>query len=195
MDGAEFDLPGCLQRVRGGDEAAARELFRQFYPYVLAIVRAHLPARTDEEDLCQMIFVKLFSCLDQYTGNGSFAHWLARIAVNTCLNQLRHEKRRPEIRHADLGESAGRMLDQLTGDARALPDSDAEAARELVEQLLSGLAPKERLVITFLHLEERSVREVSAMTGWNPAVVKVRAFRARQKLRARFDRIEKEAKS
>lgn len=194
MDGAEFDLPGCLERVRGGEEAAARELFRQFYPYVLAIVRAHLPARTDEEDLCQMTFVKLFSRLDQYTGNGAFAHWLARIAVNTCLNQLRSEKRRPEIRHADLGESAGRMLDRLTAEDRELPDGDAAAARELVEQLLSGLAPKERLVITLLHLEERSVQEVSAMTGWNPAVVKVRAFRARQKLRAGLDRVRREAR-
>ena len=56
-------------------------------------------------------------------------------------------------------------------------------ARELVNRLLENLKPAERLVITLLHLEGRSVREIHTITGWNASVIKVRAFRARQKLR------------
>ncbi len=183
MDEADFDLPDCLARVRRGEEAAARVLFRRYYSYVLAVVRAHLPPRTDEEHLCQMIFVKMFGALDQYSGKGAFSHWQARIAVTTCLNQLRFEKRRPEIRRTDLGESGDKIFDRLVASDENLPDSDAAIAREIVQSLLATLAPQDRLVITLLHLENRSVAEVAAVTGWNQTLIKVRAFRARRKLR------------
>ncbi|HVE16638.1 MAG TPA: RNA polymerase sigma factor [Chthoniobacterales bacterium] len=190
MDEADFDLPDCLARIRNGEEPAARALFRRYYSYVAAIVRAHLPPRTDEEDLCQMTFVKAFGALDQYSGKGTFTHWLSRIAVTTCLNQLRFEKRRPEVRRSDLGKHGDLIFDHLISSTTELPDGDAAAAREVVESLLATLAPKERLVLTLLHLEDRPVSEVAAMTGWNQAVVKVRAFRARHKLRHAFAKIQ-----
>ncbi len=194
MDEADFDLPGCLARVRLGEESAARLLFRRFYPYVSAIVRAHLPARAEEQDLCQMTFVKMFGALDQYSGRGSFEHWLSRIAVTTCLNQLRFEKRRPEIRRTDLGEAGDRIFERLVSSDGELRDGDAAAARETVRAMLASLAPADRLIITLLHLENRGVSEVAALTGWSPAVVKVRAFRARQKLRQAFSRLAASAK-
>ena len=65
----------------------------------------------------------------------------------------------------------------------APPDSAAGSARELVGKLLSKLPPEDRLVITLLDLEEKSVKEISELTGWGQSLVKVRAFRARRKLR------------
>lgn len=171
-----------VDRARGGDDNAARELIRQLYPLVAKIVRGYRPRRTAEEDLAQMIFVKVFQNLAQYSGKVPISHWVSRIAVNTCRNQLMAEKARPELRHADLSEEQAAMLENLASDDALSPDRKL-AARDLVETLLAMLKPVERLVIDMLYLQERSVAEVQKLTGWTAATIKVRAFRARQKLR------------
>src|SRR2546428_7127789 len=86
------------------DDEAARALVGRLYPLVAKLVRAHRPRRTAEEDLCQMIFVRLFQKLSQFSGKVPLEHWVARIAINTCRNQIQAEKVRPELRHADLSE-------------------------------------------------------------------------------------------
>ncbi|MBK9139797.1 MAG: sigma-70 family RNA polymerase sigma factor [Verrucomicrobia bacterium] len=179
----DWDEAGCVARVRQGDEDAARELMRRLHPLVVKVVRSHLPRRTSEEDLVQMVFAKVFSKLDQFSGIVPLPHWVSRVAVNTCLNQLDHERVRPEVRWADLSADEEAVLQNLARTDADLPGSQAGAARELVERLLASLGPEDRLVITLLHLEERSVEEVSAMTGWNRTLVKVRAFRARQRMK------------
>jgi RNA polymerase sigma factor (sigma-70 family) len=169
-------------RARGGDDSAARELIHQLYPLVAKIVRGYRPRRTAEEDLAQMIFVKVFQNLAQYSGKVPISHWVSRIAVNTCRNQLLAEKARPELRHADLSEEQAAMLENLASEDALSPDRKL-AARDLVEKLLAMLKPVERLVIDMLYLQERSVAEVQKLTGWTAATIKIRAFRARQKLR------------
>src|SRR5205809_2389531 len=171
-----------VDRARGGDDNAARELIRQLYPLVAKIVRGYQPRRTAEEDLAQMIFVKVFQNLAQYSGKVPIAHWVSRIAVNTCRNQLMAEKARPELRHADLSEEQAAMLENLASDNALSPDRKL-AARDLVEKLLAMLNPVQRLLIDMLYLQERSVAEVQKLTAWTAATIKVRAFRARQKLR------------
>ena len=171
-----------VDRARSGDDDAARELIRQLYPLVAKIVRGYRPRRTAEEDLAQMIFVKVFQNLAQYSGKVPISHWVSRIAVNTCRNQLMAEKARPELRHANLSEEQAAMLENLASDNALSPDRKL-AARDLVEKLLAMLKPVERLVIDMLYLQERSVAEVQKLTGWTAATIKVRAFRARQKLR------------
>ena len=171
-----------VDRARSGDDDAARELIRQLYPLVAKIVRGYRPRRTAEEDLAQMIFVKVFQNLAQYSGKVPISHWVSRIAVNTCRNQLMAEKARPELRHADLSEEQAAMLENLASDNALSPDRKL-AARDLVEKLLAMLKPVERLVIDMLYLQERSIAEVQKLTGWTAATIKVRAFRARQKLR------------
>jgi RNA polymerase sigma factor (sigma-70 family) len=171
-----------VDRALGGDDNAARELIRQLYPLVAKIVRGYRPRRTAEEDLAQMIFVRVFQNLAQYSGKVPISHWVSRIAVNTCRNQLLAEKARPELRHADLSEAQAAMLENFASDNALAPDRKL-AARDLVEKLLGMLKPVERLVIDMLYLQERSVAEVQKLTGWTAATIKIRAFRARQKLR------------
>src|SRR3989442_15756109 len=110
MDHDNFDEEDSLRRIERGDEVAARELLRHFHPLVLKLVRAHLPRRISEEDLVQMIFIKVFHKLNQYTGRMPLEHWISRIAVNTCLNALKAERIRPEWRLGDFsGKNAPRI--------------------------------------------------------------------------------------
>jgi RNA polymerase sigma factor (sigma-70 family) len=181
-DDQSFDLAGCIDRVRRRDQIAARELVEQLHPLVIRIVRAHLPRRVPEEDLAQEVFLKMFTRIEQYQGNVPFTHWVSRIAVTTCIDHLRAQKRRPEFRWADLSERETDVLDSvLTNENEVAPD-DALAAKEIVHKLLDMLKPEDRLVIQYLDLDQKTIAEISALTGWNPTLVKVRAFRARRKL-------------
>lgn len=190
-----FDLPGCLERVRRRDQVAARELVEHLYPLVIRIVRSHLPRRVSEEDLAQDIFLKMFTRLEQYQGAVPFPHWVSRIAVTTCIDQLRAQKRRPEFRWADLSENEADVLDAVMTDDRDVLPGDALAGRELVHKLLDQLKPDDRLVIQLLDLEQKTIAEISALTGWNQTLVKVRAFRARRKLQKLFQELQSKEKS
>ena len=191
-----LDVPACLARVRQQDAEAARALVEHLFPLVIKIVRAHRPRRLAEEDLAQDVFLKMFTRLDQYQGREGvpFEHWLSRLAVTTCLDALRAEKRRPEWRWADLGDAEREWLEFFTGEMPAPTPADALGAREMVEKLLALLSPDDRLVITLLDLQERSIAEISALTGWSLSLVKVRAFRARRKLRGHALKLQKESK-
>ena len=190
-----FDLAGCLDRVRQQDQAAARALVEHLYPMVIRIVRARLPRRLDEEDLAQEIFLKMFSRLAQYQGVVPFSHWVSRIAVTTCIDQLRAQKRRPEFRWADLPEGQAEILDHVLSDEREALPGDALEARELVQKLLDQLKPDDRMVIQLLDLEQKTLVEISQLTGWNQTLIKVRAFRARRKLQKLFQDLQLQEKS
>jgi RNA polymerase sigma-70 factor, ECF subfamily len=165
------------------DEAAAQELVRRLYPLVAKLVRAHRPPRTAEEDLCQMIFIKVLQKLSQFSGAVPLEHWVSRIAVNTCLNQIQAEKARPELREADLSEEQAAVVRNLAATSGELAPGQAFASRQLVDHLMTALKPAERLVIDLLYLQQQSVAEIRRVTGWSAALVKVRAFRARQKMK------------
>jgi RNA polymerase sigma-70 factor (ECF subfamily) len=194
-DETPFDLPGCLERVRQRDQAAARDLVEHLYPLVIRIVRARLPRRVAEEDLAQEIFLKMFTRLDQYQGAVPFPHWVSRIAVTTCIDHLRAQQRRPEFRWADLSENEANMLDAVMTNENAAAPDDALAAHELVYKLLGQLKPDDRLVIQLLDLEQKTIAEISQLTGWNTSLVKVRAFRARRKLHKLFKELQRKERS
>lgn len=186
-----FDLAACLERVRHRDQTAARELVEHLYPMVIRIVRSHLPRRVAEEDLAQEVFLKMFTRMEQYQGAVPFPHWVSRIAVTTCIDQLRAQKRRPEFRWADLSENEAEVLDAVLTDENETGPGDALATRELVHKLLGQLNPDDRLVINLLDLEQKSVAEISQLTGWNQSLIKVRAFRARRKLKKLFEELQR----
>jgi RNA polymerase sigma-70 factor (ECF subfamily) len=178
-DASALVLHAALQH----DDEAARALVQKLYPLVAKIVRAHRPPRTDEEDLCQMIFIKVFQKLSQFSAKVPLEHWVSRIAVNTCLNQIQWEKIRPELRHADLSVEEQAVIENLTTSADELAPDQRFASRQLVEHLLAALKPVERLAIDLLYFQGRSVEEIRKITGWSAALIKVRAFRARQKMK------------
>lgn len=183
---ADHDPAELVQAALRHDDEAARELVRRLYPLVAKMVRSHRPRRTSEEDLCQMIFIKVFQKLSQFSGKVPIEHWVSRIAVNTCLSQIEAEKIRPEVRHADLSEEEQAVVENLATSSDELAPDRQLASRQLVEHLLQLLKPVERLVIDLLYLQGRSVEEIHKITGLGVAAIKVRAFRARQKMKAQL---------
>ncbi|MGZ5538496.1 MAG: RNA polymerase sigma factor, partial [Chthoniobacterales bacterium] len=107
------------------------------------------------------------------------------------LNQIAAEKARPELRRADLSEEQAAVVDNLAATSDELAPGQQLASRDLVEHLLDLLKPAERLVIDMLYLQQKSVEEIRKLTGWSAALVKVRAFRARQKLKTQLERLQR----
>jgi RNA polymerase sigma factor (sigma-70 family) len=158
-------------------------MVERLYPTIIKSIRCHLPRRTSEEDLTQAVFAKVFTKLGQFSGLVPLEHWVSRIAINTCLNRLKHEEVRREVRMSDLSEEQEAVVRHMAATDDDLPVDHVNAACELLEKLLAPLKPDERLVISLLHLDERSVVEVSRLTGWTVSLVKVKAFRTRRKMR------------
>jgi len=188
---ASGDL-ACVYRVLKGDTAAGDALVERLRPTVGRIVRGRVTGRTEEADLTQMVFIKVFANLDQFSGTVPLEHWVSRIAVNVCLNQHRYERNRPELRRSDLSPDQDELLELLaTSDAEISPDRQA-AARDLVTALLERLAPRERLVTTLLYLEGHTIEETRQLTGMSALAVRLVAFRARQKMKKAFGKLQQE---
>ncbi len=189
------DIDGWLLRIRAGDQAAARLLVDHLYPQIIRIVRARRPRRMAEEDLAQDIFLKMFSRLEQYQGQVPLSHWVSRIAVTTCIDALRAQQRRPELRWADLSETESDTLDAVLTREDATDTADALAAHELVHKLLNQLEPRDRLVLQMRDLEQKTLIEIRELTGWSITLIKVRAFRARRKLQKLFQQLKQQEHS
>jgi RNA polymerase sigma-70 factor (ECF subfamily) len=186
-----IDVARCLQRWRRGDESAAAEIIAHLYPVISKIVRIHLPRREHEEDLIQEILMKTFSKLDQYKGAAPLTHWVSRLALTTCLDKLRAQKIRPEVRWADLTPEESVVFDATWLEGSSRDATDAIHARDLVDKLLSTLEPQERSLILMVDLEGRSLEEISETTGWGISKIKMRLFRIRSQLRQAIQNLEK----
>lgn len=182
------ELSALLTRVRVRDEGAARVLVERLQSLVARIVRAHLPRGEDERDLQQEVFLKIFSRLDSWRGQVPFEHWVSRVAVNACIDQLRARKARPAVVWSDLSPEQQHLLEQTPSEDSAQPPE--RLAWELLQRLMGSLAPAERLLIHWLELEQKSIAEVCQLTGWNSGVVRIRAFRARRKLKKLYDSLK-----
>ena len=183
------DLRISLKRwLENADENAAKTLIEGLYPIVIRIIHNHLPRATAADDLAQDVFLQFLRTVDRYDDKRPLENWISRLALNVCLNALRSRKRRPEWRWSDFTESEQAAIDSLLdrSAAQSAPDADAHA---ILRKLLDTLCPEDRVVVQLLHLEEKSIAEVSALTGWNSTVIKVRAFRARKKLRTALESV------
>jgi RNA polymerase sigma-70 factor (ECF subfamily) len=178
-----------LERIRGGATDDFAELVRRHQSRVFAILHRYERDAHKVEDLAQETFVKAWRALGQFDGRAPFEHWLSRIAARVALDHLRREKRRQnEIGLPELGDDA---LDWLRSDDEK-NELDARSAAELLELAMRELSPVDRVVITMQELEGRSVKEIAAAMGASGVAVRVRAMRARAKLKQALEKIAKE---
>lgn len=180
-----------LARVKARDELAAREFVERLLPSVMRIVARNLGRFDEPEDLAQEIFLRVFARLEQYRGDLPIEHWVRRIALNLCLDRLRRQKARPELRWSDLDEREQALLTEMPAEATA-SETERLASRELAAKLLAALPSADAWLLGELEMKGLAIAEVCAATGWNPGVARIRAFRARRRLKALWQKIEKE---
>jgi RNA polymerase sigma-70 factor (ECF subfamily) len=177
-----------LQRIRAGATDEFAELVRRHQARVFAVLHRYERDAHRVEDLAQETFLKAWRALAQFDSRAPFEHWISRIAVRTALDHLRKEKRhRNEIGFDELGEGA---MDWLRSDDDK-SELDSRSAVEILELAMRELPPADRVVITMQEIEGCSVKEIAAATGASSVAVRVRALRARAKLRQALEKLAK----
>lgn len=175
-----------LARIRSGAKDEFAELVRRHQDHLFALLYRYERDRQKLEDLVQETFVKAWRALDQFDGRAPFQHWLTRIGIRAALDHLRKERRRrQEVGLEDLGTDALEWLQ----DEKAASEPSASQAAELLAVAMRELSPAERLVITLQELEGRSIKEICEQTGSSNVATRVRALRARAKLRRALERL------
>lgn len=191
--GHEEDSDLELARLAlSGEESAFEEIVARYSPRVFQVASKFFRQRSLVEEAAQEVFLKAFTELASYQGRGSMEGWLTRIATNTCLNMLRSSKRRPELTASDLTDNETTWLDNnLAGAAMERHESSERSlvAADLAGRVLQTMAPDDQLVLTMIDGEEATVKEVVSMTGWSESKVKVKAFRARKRMRKAVEKL------
>ena len=178
-----------LERIRNGATDEFAEVVRRYQSRVFAILHRYERDAHRVQDLAQETFVKAWRALAQFDGRAPFEHWLSRITSRVALDHLRREKRRRN--EVGLSELGADVLDWL-GDKTVADDTDeadARGAAELLDLALRNLSPLDRAVITMQELEGRSVKEICEITGASSVAVRVRALRARGRLRRALEKL------
>jgi RNA polymerase sigma-70 factor, ECF subfamily len=163
----------------------------KYSPRLFATARRYARREDEVEDVVQEIWTKAFQKLSTFRGDAPFEHWLMRMAVRTCYDFLRHHQRNRENTFTELTTEENDWIERVAV-APADAKEDSNAAKQLVARLMGMLSPPARLVIQLLEIEDRSVKEISELTGWSVPLVKVRAFRARAEMRKCLARIARE---
>jgi RNA polymerase sigma-70 factor (ECF subfamily) len=158
---------------------------------VFSVASRFFRQRTLVEEAAQEVFLKAFTQLGSFEGRGSLEGWLTRIATNTCLNMVRGAKRRPEFTVSDLTEDEQGWLEQQSAGDGGEPASveNSLVATDLADRLLAVLSPEDQQALLMIDGEQASIKEVAEATGWSESKVKVRAFRARKKVREAMEKL------
>ena len=180
-----------ITAVLKGDASSFEPLVEKYSPRVFATARRYARRESEVEDIVQEVWMKAFQKLASFRGDAPFEHWLMRLAVRTCYDFLRDHQRNREAMFSELSEPEQDWLDRFVHQPESASE-DADAARQLVQRILQQLSPAARLIITLLEIEDRSVKEISSLTGWSIPLVKVRAFRARAEMRKQLAKIAKD---
>ena len=185
---ADADL---IAAVLQGNTASFEPLVAKYQSRIFAMARRYARREDEVEDIVQEVFLKAFQKLATFRGEAPFEHWLMKLSVRTCYDFLRSHQRNRENLFSEVHEEDTNWFERFASEP-GLDHEHADAAKALVNKVLELLSPAARMVITLLEIEERSIKEISALTGWSIALVKVRAFRARNEMRKQLKRIAQE---
>ena len=178
--GEDRDL---VRQAKDGDKEAFESLVRRHQSRVFAVAGGILRNREDVEDIAQQVFLKAYFSLKRFDQRAAFSTWLYKITLNECWDLLRKRKVRPLVLEVDLSEEQARQYQAAEEVADGRPDaSERLAARERVEQLLECLEERDQSMLVLKEVQGFSVEEIAEVLELNANTVKVRLFRARQRI-------------
>ena len=179
------DDDSIIRRVLEGNINDFEILLQRYDGYVFAIVARHVPGDSIRS-VAHEAFVRAYTSLPDFKGDAPFRHWLAGITVRSCYAFWREKYRAREVPMSTLGERHEQWLHKALGYSATAAFDRREAARwaeEILDYALSRMSPKDRIVTSMLYLEGLSVKEAAEQLGWSAINVRVRAHRARARLR------------
>lgn len=180
----DFEL---IQRAKNGDDSAFNQVVLAYRKRIMGTIGRLIGRPEDVEDVAQEVFLRLYFSLDQLRAPDVFEPWLYRLSVNACYDYLRRQKRRQESRMADLSEQQVTMADAAAGGKVTHEEQRKTQVREFVNSLLDAVSEEDRILLTLKEVEGLSLKELEAIYHVNENALKVRLFRARQRVIRAFE--------
>jgi RNA polymerase sigma-70 factor, ECF subfamily len=181
-----------VRRAQAGDEPAFREIVERYQSKVFSIIHGIVRQHNDVEDIAQQVFAKVYFSIRNFDFRSSLITWIYKITVNECFDYLRKRKVRKLVYESDLSEDEVRRVENTEPNVdRTLPADSSLAQRDYVSKLLSRVSEEERMLLMLKEVEGYSVEELAAQTGMNENTIKVKLFRARQKLVKASQRLDR----
>ena len=174
--------PTLIERARAGDEGAFNEVVLAYRRRVLGTIYRLIGHRDDVEDVGQQVFLRLYLSLNQLRTPDVFEPWLHRLTVNAAYDYLRKQRRRNETRVSDLPEQVVQMADAVAGTGKQQDELEKVRTREFVQGLLASVSEADRSLLILKEVEGMSLKELELMYHVNENALKVRLFRARQRV-------------
>jgi RNA polymerase sigma-70 factor (ECF subfamily) len=184
----DFEL---LKRAQGGESAAFNEIVLAYRKRILGTITRLIARPEDVEDVAQEVFLRLYFSLDQLRTAEVFEPWLYRLTVNAAYDYLRKQRRRQEYRMSDLSEQQMVMADAMAGGRADQDEREMKKTRETVEAVLGSVSEADRILLMLKELEGLSLKELEKIYNINENALKVRLFRARQRVLKAFEAVAK----
>lgn len=183
VDHRNTDEALLVRRVQARDEMAFREIVDRYQAKVFSIIYGILRNRNDAEDIAQQVFAKIYFSIGNFDFRSSLLTWIYKITVNECYDYLRKKRVRKLVYESDFSEEDSLKMENSESVREKAAGIDTELARrDLVMKLLAKVSEEDRRLILLKEVEGHSVEELAEMTGMNENTIKVKLFRARQKL-------------
>jgi RNA polymerase sigma-70 factor (ECF subfamily) len=183
----DFEL---IKRAREGDDSAFNQVVQAYRKRILGTIARLIGRPEDVEDVGQEVFLRLYFSLDQLRTPEVFEAWMYRLTVNAAYDYLRRQKRRGESRMSDLSEQQVVMADAAAGTKQENEVQRRKRVRELVDTLLRAVSEEDRILLTLKEIEGLSLKELEKVYGVNENALKVRLFRARQRVIKVYEAME-----
>ncbi len=184
----EFEL---IQKAKAGDDAAFNQMVIAYRKRILGTIARLIGRPEDVEDVAQEVFLRLYYSLDQLRTPEVFEPWLYRLTVNASYDHLRKQRRRHESRMSDLSEQQVMMADASAGGKQNAEDQRRGQVREQVQVLLESVSEEDRILLMLKEVEGLSLKELEQIYRVKENALKVRLFRARQRVLKAFAASEK----
>jgi len=188
----DFEL---LEEARRGNDAAFSRVVEAYRKRILGTIARLIGRPDDVEDVGQEVFLRLYFSLDQLRAPEVFEPWLYRLTINACYDYLRKKKRRPELRMSDLSEQQVTMADAAAAGKTTETEEARRQVRDTVEALLGGVSADDRILLMLKEVEGLSLRELEQIYRVKENALKVRLFRARQRVLKAFERSQAQPKT
>ncbi len=192
MDYENTPEGALVRRAQNGDQAAFQEIVERYQSKVFSIIHGIVRHRNDVEDIAQQVFTKIYFSMRNFDFRSSLITWIYKITVNECFDYLRKKKVRKLVYESDMSEDEVRRVENSeTGSGRGVRADASLARRDYVVKLLDRVSHEERELLMLKEVEGYSVEEMASRLKMNENTIKVKLFRARQKLVKASQRLDR----
>ena len=192
MDYENTPEGSLVRRAQSGDESAFREIVERYQSKVFSIIHGIVRQRNDVEDIAQQVFAKVYFSIRNFDFRSSLITWIYKITVNECFDYLRKKKVRKLVYESDMSEDEVRRVENTEPSVDRTTRTDSTLARrDYIIKLMDRVSPEEKQLLMLKEVEGYSVEELANMLSMNENTIKVKLFRARQKLVKAAQRLDK----